>query len=322
MPTTGAMGGTMPKPVKSSIRTEPAANLALPTVGVYVGALTVFVASTFAFISGRSPVWATVAANATVTFVMFTVVHDATHHSISNKRWVNGLFGRLAWLFVAPLISFPSFAYIHLQHHRHANDDANDPGTFASHGRVWQLPFRWALAGVFYARFLGPRLGSRPKAEVAETAAMFTAGLTGVVAAILTGHLWTLAVVFLLPEHLGLIVLEWWFDWLPHHGLEDTQQSNRYRAARVRVGMEWLFTPLMLSQNYHLVHHLNPSVPFYRYVRTWRRNEDTYLKREVAIATILGRQLTPDEFRQWQELNARRLLPVRLPERASHRAPA
>ena len=63
-----------------------------------------------------------------------------------------------------------------------------------------------------------------------------------------------------------MIVLAWWFDWLPHHGLEDTQSENRYRATRNRVGMEWLLTPLLLSQNYHLVHHLHPSIPFYRYV--------------------------------------------------------
>ena len=62
-------------------------------------------------------------------------------------------------------------------------------------------------------------------------------------------------------------MLAWWFDWLPHHGLEDTQSENRYRATRNRVGLEWLFTPLMLSQNYHLVHHLHPSVPFYRYLQ-------------------------------------------------------
>ena len=64
-----------------------------------------------------------------------------------------------------------------------------------------------------------------------------------------------------------MFALAWWFDWLPHHGLDETQSENRYRATRNRVGMEWLFTPLMLSQNYHLVHHLHPSIPFYRYLR-------------------------------------------------------
>ena len=33
----------------------------------------------------------------------------------------------------------------------------------------------------------------------------------------------------------------------------------------------------MLYQNYHLVHHLHPVIPFYRYVAVWRRGEESYL---------------------------------------------
>ncbi len=71
---------------------------------------------------------------------------------------------------------------------------------------------------------------------------MMTLFLTGLIVAIVTGNFWTLAIVFLIPQRIGLTVLAWWFDWLPHHGLEDTQRSNRYRATRNRVGAEWLFT--------------------------------------------------------------------------------
>ena len=114
-------------------------------------------------------------------------------------------------------------------------------------------------------------------------------------------------------------MLAWWFDWLPHHGLEDTQTQNRYRATRNRVGLEWLFTPLMLSQNYHLVHHLHPSIPFYRYLKTWRRNEAAYLERDPAIATAFGKSLNPEEFRQWKQLNRKllKVLPVRMPTGSS-----
>jgi phenylacetate-CoA oxygenase/reductase PaaK subunit len=79
--------------------------------------------------------------------------------------------------------------------------------------------------------------------------------------------------------------------------------------------MEWLFTPMMLSQNYHLIHHLHPSIPFYRYLRTWRRNEDAYLERDPAIATVFGHQLSPEEYRVWKELDSAlaRMRPVKLP---------
>ncbi|WP_204806381.1 fatty acid desaturase [Mycobacterium riyadhense] len=298
---------------------EAVPRIALPTVGIFLAALTAFVVSTTGYISGWAPVWVTIPVNAAVTFVMFTVVHDASHYSISSTRWVNGLFGRLAWLFVGPVVAFPSFGFIHIQHHRHANDDDQDPDTFASHGKWWQLPLRWSLVEYFYLKYYLPRARSRPVKEVAETLLMLALSLTGLTVAIVTGNLWILAVVFLIPQRIGVTVLAWWFDWLPHHGLADTQRTNRYRATRNRVGAEWLFTPVLLSQNYHLVHHLHPSVPFYRYLRTWHRNEEAYLERNAAISTVFGQQLNPDEFREWKELNGRlaRLLPVRMPARSS-----
>lgn len=298
---------------------EAVPKLALPTVGIFIASLTAFVVSTAGYLNGWSPWWVTIPVNAAVTFVMFTVVHDASHYSISSTRWVNGLLGRLAWLFVGPVVAFPSFAYIHIQHHRHSNDDDQDPDTFASHGKWWQLPFRWSAVEYFYLRFYLPRARSRPVAEVAETLVMMGLSITGLAVATLTGNLWALAVVFLIPQRIGLTILAWWFDWLPHHGLEDTQRSNRYRATRNRVGAEWVFTPVLLSQNYHLVHHLHPSVPFYRYLRTWKRNEEAYLERNAAISTVFGQQLNPDEFREWKELNGRlaKLLPVRMPARSS-----
>jgi fatty acid desaturase/ferredoxin-NADP reductase len=298
---------------------ESVPKLALPTVGIFLAALTVFVVSTVGYINGWAPAWVTIPVNAAVTFVMFTVVHDASHYSISSVRWVNGLFGRLAWLFVGPVVAFPSFGYIHIQHHRHSNDDDEDPDTFASHGSLWLLPLRWSMVEYFYLRYYLPRARSRPVTEVAETLLLLTLSITGLIVAIATGNFWTLLIVFLIPQRIGLTILAWWFDWLPHHGLEDTQRTNRYRATRNRVGAEWLYTPVLLSQNYHLVHHLHPSVPFYRYLRTWKRNEEAYLERNAAISTVFGQQLNSEEFREWKALNGRlaKLLPVRMPDRSS-----
>ncbi len=322
MSTIDAVGQAAPAPAANHALPDPGESvprLALPTVGIFVAALTAFVVSTTGYLQGWASPWLTIGVNAAVTFVMFTVVHDAAHYSISTTRRVNELFGRLAWLLVAPVVAFPSFAYIHIQHHRHANDDDEDPDTFASHGRPWSLPLRWSLAEYFYLKYYLPRARSRPVSELAETLVMLTLSLTGLAIAIATGNFWTLAVVFLIPQRIGLTVLAWWFDWLPHHGLRDTQSTDRYRATRNRVGAEWLFTPVLLSQNYHLVHHLHPSVPFYRYLRTWQRNEEAYLERNAAISTVFGQQLNPDEFREWKQLNGRlaKLLPVRMPARSS-----
>jgi ferredoxin-NADP reductase/fatty acid desaturase len=290
--------------------------LALPTAGIFTAALALFAAGTWTAIDHSLPRAVTIAMNAVACFMMFTVVHDASHYSISSTRWVNGMFGRAGMLFVSPALSFPGFGFIHIEHHRHSNDDDHDPDTFASHGTWWQLPGRWALMDVAYVPFYVRNLKRRPRAEVVETSVLIIATIAGLATAIATGSIWMVAVIYLIPERIAVTFLAWWFDWLPHHGLEDTQRDNRYRATRNRVGMEWLFTPLMLSQNYHLVHHLHPSIPFYRYLRTWKRNEEAYLEREAAIGTVFGAQLNPEEYREWKHLNRklRRLLPVRMPK--------
>jgi ring-1,2-phenylacetyl-CoA epoxidase subunit PaaE len=290
-----------------------------PIVGIFCGAIAVFAFSTWAALADRLPAPVTVLLSATAIFVLFTVLHDAAHYSVSTHRWVNVAFGRIAMLFVSPLISFKSFAFIHIEHHRNTNDDENDPDHFVSGAPWWQLPFRFPLMDLPYLAFLVRNVRRRPRAEVLETSFLLTLVVAVIVASAFTGHLWTLTVLYLIPERVAVFVLAWWFDWLPHHDLEDTQQQNRYRATRNRVGSEWILTPLLLSQNYHLVHHLHPSIPFHRYVAAWRRNEEAYLERDAAIGTVFGHQLDPDEYREWKRLNGRlaRLLPVRMPKPSS-----
>jgi ferredoxin-NADP reductase/fatty acid desaturase len=293
-----------------------------PVVGIFLGALAVFAFSTWAAVTDTLPGLATVLLSAAAIFVLFTVLHDAAHYSVSTHRWVNVAFGRVAMIFVSPLISFKSFAFIHIEHHRNTNDDENDPDHFVSGAPMWQLPVRFPLMDVPYLTFLVRNVRRRPRAEVLETVFLMGTTVAVIVASAFTAHLWTLAVLYLIPARVAMFVLAWWFDWLPHHDLEDTQQENRYRATRNRVGSEWILTPLLLSQNYHLVHHLHPSIPFHRYVATWRRNEEAYLERDAAIGTVFGQQLDAEEYRDWKQLNGKlaRLLPVRMPKRSSARA--
>ena len=43
-------------------------------------------------------------------------------------------------------------------------------------------------------------------------------------------------------------------------------------------------------------------VPFYRYIKVWRRNEDEYLEHDPALSDVRGRPLTVDEYRRLREL--------------------
>jgi fatty acid desaturase len=113
--------------------------------------------------------------------------------------------------------------------------------------------------------------------------------------------LWVLLLI-LLPARLNALTLGWSFDYLPHCRLESQEEAGRFRTTRNRVGWEWLMTPLMLYQNYHLVHHLHPVVPFYRYLSVWRLRECQYLDRDPALSTIRGRPLSAGEYRRLRAL--------------------
>jgi ring-1,2-phenylacetyl-CoA epoxidase subunit PaaE len=282
---------------------ETVPRLAWPTVLLFLGTGGLFAFEVWAVLAAQWSPWLTVPIGAAVTFLMFSVLHEATHHAISTDTRLNNAFGHLSQPFVAAYTTFPLLQFIHIEHHRNTNEPkASDPDAWTSEGPWWQLPFRWATIDVWYVAFYLRRVRERPRVEVVITLATFmsVAGVFGAIAA--TGHLYELVVLYLLPQRLGLMVLAWWFDYLPHHGLTVTQREDKYRATRVRVGGEAWLTPLFVYQNYHLVHHLHPSVPFYRYVRAWRRNELAYLDRNAAISTWFGRSLTPTEYRTWRRL--------------------
>ena len=68
--------------------------------------------------------------------------------------------------------------------------------------------------------------------------------------------------------------------------------DNPWQATNNRIGMEWLLTPVLLYQNYHLVHHLYPLAPFYRYIRLWKMAEEYHLSHQPLLMTPLGKEKT------------------------------
>ena len=73
--------------------------------------------------------------------------------------------------------------------------------------------------------------------------------------------------LWFVPAFLAQALLAFAFDWLPHHPHERTE---RYLNTRV-VAIPGI-SAFLLSQNYHLIHHLYPNIPFYHYKKCLRRN--------------------------------------------------
>lgn len=263
--------------------------IALPTLllGAFATLLWCFAFS--GYTEGGAGVFPTVACAAIASFLMFTVLHETSHDAVSNIPWLNALIGRFSMLFVAAYGAYPLFRYVHENHHWHTNETSEfDPDSWVLEGPAWQRLLRFATIDLAYLLFYARHYTHRPVRELREAIFVAVIALVALVFIADAGHLSTLVICYLIPQRIALTALAWWFDWLPHHGLSESAKSNRFRATRNRLGLDWLMTPIMLGQNYHLVHHLSPSVPFYRLQPLWREHEQEYLSWNPALSYWFG----------------------------------
>ena len=107
---------------------------------------------------------------------------------------------------------------------------------------------------------------SSRRQKTLQAAVIFIVMGAGLGALIRAGFGSELLLLWVLPAWLASGLLAYLFDYLPHRPHDD---RGRWTNARILIGGR-LLTLLMAGQNYHLVHHLMPRVPFYRYGALYR----------------------------------------------------
>jgi len=260
-------------------------NIAWPTVMLLVAAFALFGLSTFAYLQGALPLFWAILLNAIAAYMSFTPAHDASHNSVSTNRHLNEWVGRIATVLQSPVPFFRTFRYVHMQHHRFTNDETKDPDVYAGTGPGWLLPFKWMTLDLNYFHYYFKRSDfmKRPKSERTELYLAVFFGLLVLAVVTLAGWLEYYLLLFLLPARLTALFLALTFDFLPHYPHQAYAGDQPFQCTSNRVGMEWLLTPVLLYQNYHLVHHLYPTVPFYRYLKIWKAKQHYHESQNPAI---------------------------------------
>ncbi len=252
--------------------------IAVPTLVLFLTGWSLWVASALLALEGVVPWPVSSAISGLAAFALYTVAHEAVHGVASRVAWVNRWLGRIALLAVEPWAGYLPYRFVHIQHHRFANrPDGSDPDLYSHRASTWQLPLRWLTLDLHQVVWYLRRVRTRPRRERLECAVTLSAVLGVVVLAAISGHLAPLVVLWLLPTRIAMLLVAWSFDYLPHGEWQKASPGDRFILTRDRVSTERAVTPLTLYQNYHLVHHLHPAVPFYRYVRVWRRFEAAHL---------------------------------------------
>lgn len=279
--------------IKSSRKTEQADDpvvfetlsqrpvVAWPTVILLLGAYALYGCSVFAYVQGAMPLLWAIVLNTVAAYLSFTPAHEASHNTVSTHRRLNEWVGRLSTALQSPVPFFRTFRYIHMQHHRFTNDRDRDPDIYVGTGPAWLLPLKWATLDLsyFFYYFRPSVFRTRPLSERRELFLALMFGMVIFALVALAGWVEYYLLLFFLPTRITVVILALTFDFLPHYPHQMLATDDPYQSTKNRTGMKWLLTPLLLYQNYHLVHHLYPTVPFYRYIKVWRARKQYHESR-------------------------------------------
>lgn len=225
-----------------------------PNVFMFLGSVALAIVSTLGYWRWHWVDWWCFGMNMLALHMVGTVIHDACHHAAHPNRIINALLGHGSAFLLC--FSFPVFTRVHMQHHAHVNDPKNDPDhTVSTSGPLWLINARFLYHEFF---FFQRRLWR--KYELLEWALARSVLLAIVYIAWRYGFLGYVMNFWFVPLAFVGLALGLFFDYLPHRPF---QERDRWKNARVYPSriLNWL----IMGQNYHLVHHLWPSIPWYNY---------------------------------------------------------
>ncbi len=230
-----------------------------PTLVMFIAAVILASVSTLGYFRWDFPGWCIFIMNVTALHLVGTVIHDASHNVAHRNRVMNAMLGHGSALMLG--FSFPVFTRVHMQHHANVNDPDNDPDHFVSTGGpLWLIAARFFYHEIFFFK--------RKLWRKYELLEWFLGRLAVVLIVCTAIHYDSLGYIFNFWFSPALVVglaLGLFFDYLPHRPF---QERNRWKNARVYPST--ILNVLILGQNYHLIHHLWPSIPWYYYQRAYR----------------------------------------------------
>jgi len=176
------------------------------------------------------------------------------------------------------MLPYPLFRAAHLAHHSHTNDEEQDPDMMVAKRPALLAPLWFLWTPIHYRVMVYGRGMLRGRGAKLESMGTDAAVVAIIVAAIWSGHGALLAQLWLIPASIAILWLALAFDLLPHY---PQTSEERYYDTRVYPGR--FLNALLLGQNYHLVHHLWTTIPWYRYVRAFEDVEADLIARGAPI---------------------------------------
>lgn len=229
-----------------------------PTLLMFLAAIVLATVSTVAYFYWHWYQWCSFVMNFVALHLVGTVIHDACHNAAHRNRIVNAILGHGSAQMLC--FSFPVFTRVHMQHHANVNDPQNDPDHVVSTmGPLWLINARFFYHEIYFFQRQLWR-----KYELLEWVIARSLLATIVYLGYQYGFIGYIFNFWFVP----LAIVGWelglFFDYLPHRPF---QERDRWKNARVYPSR--ILNLMIMGQNYHLVHHLWPSIPWYNYEKAY-----------------------------------------------------
>ena len=253
-------------------------------IGLGLGAFALFGLGTWLYLVDKIPFLLMLALNSFAVYASFTPLHDATHRTVSRNRRINDAIGTICCLLLLPGITTRIYRYLHLEHHRYAGHPSKDPDEPFVSSSPLAIPFVLAGLDVLWSTWYIRQWHSRPVGERIEFCACLTFYVGLHLAFLLSPYAWEFFLCFMIPQRFGLFYVAWYFAHIQHPKGVEWEKAPFQTTVRVKTNAvaRWM----MLGQSKHCIHHLAPSLPYYRYHHAWNLGKHLFERQGIPTRTL------------------------------------
>jgi beta-carotene hydroxylase len=277
--------------------------VAWPTVYLALGIVVAFTLVCTLGTMGIIPLWLGLILNTLILYADQTPLHEACHGNIAGRDsrwlWLNHLIGFACGTIL--LHEYKSFRYMHLAHHRDTNNPELDPDHWVAVKNPFLVAFRCLTIVFWYHQYFWKHIafhahipGMRPLTIHIMIMHMLYYGVA--IGLSLMDYWREVLMLWIFPHILASALIIYFFAYLthaPHEVHERYRDTNVFwvRGKIVEPVVNWLY----LFQNFHLIHHLFPRIPFYRYGQAFRDLKPVLDKERAHIYELGKVSEAPDE---------------------------
>jgi beta-carotene hydroxylase len=211
-------------------------------------------------LNGIISIWSSLLVSSICACLCYLPSHEAQHGNIakkdSNLFWLNELIGYTSLIPI--VLPYRLAQSTHMLHHTYTNDPIKDPDypvkakSFIK--ALWTNLIINRQKDLPLLDFLEESSGK--KKVLIETLITRISYWLILISFVWAGYGLEVAAIWWVPRLVGSAYLQMTLSWAPHHPMEEMGRYRDTRSFKAIIGKY-----LTLGMEYHIIHHLHPSIP-------------------------------------------------------------